>query len=121
MDIIFQNQTSYIITKNLEVKATNKYGMIQINNMQSDKINLIEKNKEISLEFIKSSLSFEDNILDGKFLELKVVNLRKDNEISKMLNKINVTSNDFKFGNTNIIYNYENELYYKFKYLLQRC
>ncbi|MDC3024025.1 DUF3971 domain-containing protein [Alphaproteobacteria bacterium] len=109
LDIIFQNQTSYIITKNLEVKATNKYGMIQINNMQSDKINLIEKNKEISLEFIKSSLSFEDNILDGKFLELKVVNLRNDNEISKMLNKINVTSNDFKFGNTNIIYNYGND------------
>ena len=109
MDIIWRKKTGYLKVSKLAARLTNKDGILEVNKVLADKIKLFEKNKELSLEFIKLAFTLENNILDGDFLELKLATLGSDTQLRKILNKFNSTQDALKIKNANFIYDLENE------------
>ncbi len=109
LGVYFPNKAGYLITKKADITVLNQEGNIQIKNIRADKIELLEKNKQISLAFNKPNFLYNNNIFEGTAKDTKVSYFKDENEIKNIFKKINLPLNDFVFKNLKIKYDTRDE------------
>ena len=107
--VYFPNKTGYLTAKKADITVSNQEGNIQIKNIRAEKVDLLEKNKQIALAFNKPNFSYYNNIFEGIVEDARVSYFNDKNEIKKIFEKVSISFNDFIFKNLKIKYDTRDE------------
>ncbi|RPH06024.1 MAG: hypothetical protein CBC53_004165 [Alphaproteobacteria bacterium TMED93] len=109
LGVYFPNKTGYLTAKKADITVSNQEGNIQIKNIRAEKVDLLEKNKQIALAFNKPNFSYYNNIFEGIVEDVRVSYFNDKNEIKKIFEKVSISFNDFIFKNLKIKYDTRDE------------
>ena len=109
LGVYFPNKTGYLTAKKADITVSNQEGNIQIKNIRAEKVDLLEKNKQIALAFNKPNFSYYNNIFEGIVEDARVSYFNDKNEIKKIFEKVSISFNDFIFKNLKIKYDTRDE------------